>query len=82
MSEDRKCFILRYSTGEQMQKGDKVIINSQLVAVVEEVLEPNTPLACDYYVEDTGGFLLRYDDGQFEVWTHVEQEITFLERGV
>lgn len=81
MKKRRKRFQLVYRSGEHVRAKDKVLVYPQRPAVVEAVLKPGTALACNYSVEKEGGFILRFNDGNLEVWMRAEDEIELVARG-
>jgi hypothetical protein len=82
----QRRFALKYKNGQRMRAGDIVLVDGNRRAVVEAVLRPRSKCARDYYVEQEGGVLLRFEDGSVEVWVlqpwwNVADEIEFLARG-
>ena len=74
-------FELTYQNGEEVRENDKVLTYSKRPGIVEAILKPGTKLAYDYYVEDEGGFILQFEDGQVEVWMTAKEKIELVARG-
>jgi hypothetical protein len=51
---------------ELVKKGDSVIVDDRS-GVVEEVCIAGSQLAENYYCEDTGGLLIKFEDGLLEL---------------
>jgi hypothetical protein len=81
MRPHRRVFKICYLSGDQVRDNDRVLVYPSRPAVVEAVLRPGTKLARNYYVEKEGGFLLRFDDGDIQVWDTVDSQIELVGRG-
>jgi hypothetical protein len=81
MSNHTQGFVITYKSGEEVREKDKVLAYSKREGIVEVVLKPRTPMAREYYVEEDGGILLRFDDGQIEVWVSAGAELKLVARG-
>lgn len=53
-------------SGEPVTKGDVVMVDDRS-GVVQELCMPNSHEAENYYCEDTGGLLIKFDDGLLEL---------------
>ena len=81
MKKLRKQELFVYASGEELRVNDKVIIEGCRRAIVERILRKKSKEARDYYVEEEGGFLLRFEAGGYEVWLTTDDEIQFVGRG-
>ena len=76
----RKIFELRYRDGSEVRKNDRVLVYPKRHAVVEAILRPGSKRARDYDVDKEGGFILRFDDGDVQVWLSAQDEIELIRR--
>jgi hypothetical protein len=57
----------KYSdSDESVRKGDVVMVDDRC-GVVQELCMPDSPEAENYYCEDTGGVLIKFEDGLLEL---------------
>jgi hypothetical protein len=66
-------------SGEVVQEGDIVVVIDKR-AVVERILSKRSQDARNFACFDTGGLLLRFDDGDVQVWRSVDEDLAFLRR--
>lgn len=52
-----------YSDGTPVNQGDRVIVENHRMASVELLLQPGTEESTVWQCCDTGGILLKFDDG-------------------
>jgi len=69
-----------YPTGQSVQEGDIVTLAGTR-AFVERVLVRGTRDAHDYACSDTGGILLKLDDGNRVLERWIDEDIEFHQRG-
>jgi hypothetical protein len=68
-----------YMSGEVVREGDIVTVINKL-AVVERILSERSQDARDFACFNTGGLVLRFDDGDLQVWRSVDEDLEFLRR--
>jgi hypothetical protein len=69
----------KYTTGELIQPNDVVQVIDRL-AHVEQVIEKGTLESAHFNCQETGGILLRFKDGDLQLWPWVNEDLVFLER--
>lgn len=74
---DKRFF---YGNGEELKKGDKVLVGKQYIAQVDELFMPGTPEAMDFACALTGGFRLTSQATGCEVWYDTDEDLELLER--
>ena len=68
-----------YFNGVELKKGDKVLINDKKIAYVEAIFSPKSLEGLTYSCEE-GGFLLNFENGDYQVWPNTDEDIIFLSR--
>lgn len=68
-----------YSEGELVCEGDIVLIVNKR-AVIERVMAKHSRDAQDYACSETGGLLLKFEDGDLQVWPHVNEDLRLVQR--
>lgn len=72
--------IFHYKSGEVVWEGDLVMVVRK-PAVIERVFSERSSDAQDFACFETGGLLLRFEDGDVQVWTAVDEDLEFRRRG-
>lgn len=65
-----------YKSGEAVQEGDIVAVVGKR-ATVESVFPERTSEARDFACFETGGLLLKFEDGDLQVWRWVNEDLEF-----
>ena len=68
-----------YADGQEVMVNDIVLTPTQRSATVEILLEPGSSLA-DAYSAPKGGIVLKFDDGDYQVWPEADQDMKFIRR--
>lgn len=71
---------LFYTDGTVVRKLDKVVVHPSRHARVKLLLEPGSELAHAYSCPE-GGLVLEFEDGDCQVWSQPDEDITFIQRG-
>lgn len=69
-----------YLDGQEMQVGDRVLIEGKFRAHVEQILIPGTPVADGLGCGDRPKFLLRYEDGGLVEEDSTDYDLVLLSR--
>jgi len=69
-----------YAGGGTVLEGDIVSVAGKQ-AVVERVFSKGTRDARDFACLETGGLLLRFEDGDIQLWPWVNEDLEFRSRG-
>lgn len=69
-----------YLSGDRIQEGDRVLVNSNKPAVVKYILESGSGLASQHGCPDSGGFMLSFDSGGLELWMAADEDLDFISR--
>lgn len=70
----------RYTSGEEVLTGDKITVASK-PGTIEKILSPQTQDATDFSCPDTGGLLIKFDDGDLQVWPDVDEDLILVRHG-
>lgn len=65
-----------YKSGEVVQEGDVVTVVGKR-AIVERVFSAGSRGAQDFACPETGGLLLKFEDGDVQVWPSVDEDLEF-----
>ncbi|MCX7386348.1 MAG: hypothetical protein NTX48_06745 [Planctomycetales bacterium] len=71
-----------YLTGEPMQTGDRIIANHNQPGVVEYILAAESDEASIHGCLVSGGFMLRFDNGDSQLWVAADEDLEFVSRKV
>lgn len=74
-----KEFIHHYSDGSELKENDKVLINDKLIGHIDAILVPGTEKSAQYSCEE-GGFIVVFENGDVQVWSHTDEDISLIER--
>jgi len=69
-----------YTDGQKVLEQDIVVLTPNRKARVQFLLIPGTDLA-RAYAAPHGGIVLKFDDGDCQVWPQLDEDIRFLRRG-
>jgi hypothetical protein len=69
--------IWHYSTGAPINIGDRISLGHK-EGVIEEIFSAMTQRAMDFKCAETGGLLLRFEDGDLQVWPYVNEDLVFV----
>ena len=69
----------QYLSGEEVCHGDLVIAANQRAAV-ESIFYPGTQGAKDFSCDATGGLLLKFYNGDLQLWFAPEEDLEFVAR--
>lgn len=70
---------VQYCSGIPIYKGDAIAVG-ELRGTVEELLVKGTSAAENYRCLDTGGLLLRFENGDLQVWPYMNEDLKLLQR--
>ncbi len=65
-----------YKTGEIVREGDLVVVAGKR-AVVECLFSELSDAARDFACFETGGLMLRFEDGDVQVWTTTDEDLEY-----
>ena len=68
-----------YRSGEPVMTDD-VVTAAGDQARVAMVIQPNTQDAKDFSCKTTGGLLLKFDNGDVQLWPEVDEDLIFVRR--
>ncbi len=68
-----------YLSGECIQAGDRVLADNK-PAVVKYILESGSGLASQHSCPDSGGFMLNFDCGDWQLWVAADEDLEFISR--
>lgn len=68
-----------YSNGVPIDEGDAITVIKKHGSV-DRIFAPKTDDAKDFCCFDTGGILLRFEDGDLQVWPHVNEDLVLLKK--
>lgn len=77
MNNENPLFV--YRDGTTVQLGDVIIAASQ-PAKIEMILIPGTIDAQNFSCADTGGLLLKFDNGDMQLWPSVNEDLELVRR--
>jgi len=68
-----------YHTGELIRDGDLVAVAGKR-AVIDRVISERTRESQDFSCFETGGLLIKFEDGDLQLWPDVDEDLQFLKR--
>jgi hypothetical protein len=68
-----------YIDGREVLCNDTVLVRPNRRAWVQFLLEPGSPLA-EAYSSPLGGFVLRFEDGDHQLWHNADEDIQLVRR--
>jgi hypothetical protein len=71
--------VFAYSCGSSVRDGDRIVV-AQANGTIEAILQPHTQEARDYDVFESGGLLLRFDNGDLQLWPEPDEDLIFVSR--
>ena len=69
---------LTYLSNEEIVEGNSVVVNLSRRGVVNQVLLPNSQAAMAFACAESGGFVLRLDDGDLQLWAKADEDLEFV----
>jgi hypothetical protein len=66
-----------YVGGRSINVGDQVEVVGKRGAIVA-LVQPDTRDASDYACSTTGGILIRFEDGDLQLWPFVDEDLLFI----
>lgn len=78
----RRNFVMgdfQYKSGERVEEGDLVTVVGKK-AIVARVFSEHSRDAQDFACFETGGLMLKFEDGDIQVWSTVDEDLEFRER--
>jgi hypothetical protein len=69
----------KYFNGVAIHEGDIVLLTG-LRGLVEMIMQPGTDAARDYNCAATGGFLLKFENGDLQLWKEADEDLQFVSR--
>ena len=66
-----------YIGGRNMNVGDQVEVIGKR-GVIVALVQPGTRDASDYACSKTGGILMRFDDGDLQLWPSIDEDLLFI----
>jgi hypothetical protein len=65
-----------YKSGEAVREGDLVVVAGKR-AVIERLFSERSAAAQDFACFETGGLMLKFEDGDVQVWPAVDEDLEF-----
>jgi hypothetical protein len=70
----------KYSDGSLVKVGDVILVINK-PGRIEQILEKGTSEAEAYHCYDSGGLLIRFDDGDLQLWPETDEDLVFVKEG-
>jgi hypothetical protein len=70
---------LRYLSGEEVLAGDRIVVVTK-EETIWNVFLPGTDGSKHYNCWDTGGVLIKFDDGDLQLWPKTDGDLKFIKR--
>jgi hypothetical protein len=71
----------QYLSGEEVLEGDRIVVVTK-EGTISNVFLPGTDGSKDYDCWDTGGVLIKFDDGDLQLWPKTDEDLKFIQRKV
>lgn len=72
-------FQLFYANGDEVRANDRVLVNDEYFAFVENILMPGSQEASNYSCY-SGGVVLVFDNGDTQVWPYIDEDLELIDR--
>ena len=69
-----------YLTGEAIEVGDRILVDKRKSGVVEYLIEAGSEPALLHGCPKTGGIMLKFDNGDLQMWVRADEDLEFVSR--
>jgi hypothetical protein len=69
----------QYCSGQRVETGDIIVVIGKR-GIVDKIFPAQTAEARDWSCFDTGGLLLKFEDGDLQVWPWINEDLKLIAR--